>query len=160
MNRATHCMWVWMVMVGVAGVAQAATHNVDVGPGFVFTPDALTVDEGDTVKWTWAGGFHDVESGVGGAYDGNFDSGSPTSVGGTTFEVTFDAAFLSANAMPGNVYPYYCSVHFGSGMDGTITVTPNPVPTVSEWGMIVMGLLLVTAGTILVRRRRMSAVPA
>ena len=29
-----------------------------------------------------------------------------------------------------------------------------PIPTVSEWGLIVMALLLITAGTILIRRLR------
>ncbi len=38
---------------------------------------------------------------------------------------------------------------------GTITVTPNPdIPTISEWGMIAMTLLLIAAGTLVLRRRR------
>ena len=34
----------------------------------------------------------------------------------------------------------------------------NPIPTVSEWGMIIMTLLLLTAGTIVLGRRRQVAV--
>ncbi|HRX86650.1 MAG TPA: PQQ-dependent sugar dehydrogenase, partial [Phycisphaerae bacterium] len=42
------------------------TVNVSVGPGFVFTPADISINVGDTVHWFWAGGFHNVESGVGG----------------------------------------------------------------------------------------------
>ncbi len=31
---------------------------------------------------------------------------------------------------------------------------PDPIPTVSEWGLVVMGLLVLTAGTVVVIRRR------
>ena len=37
---------------------------------------------------------------------------------------------------------------------------PEPIPTLSEWGMIVLGLLLLTVGTIaLIKRRKIAAVP-
>ncbi len=98
------------------------THSVDVGPGFVFTPPDVTIDVGDTIRWTWMGGFHNVESGVGGNHDGNFRSGDPTSVDGTTFELTYDQAFLDAHSMPANTYPYYCIVHVDLNMHGTVTV--------------------------------------
>lgn len=98
------------------------THDVDVGPGFTFSPAALTIEVGDTVRWTWAGGLHNVESGVGGIHDGNFTSGGPTAVIATVYMKTFDAGFLAANPMPGNVYPYYCIVHEAFGHTGTITV--------------------------------------
>ncbi len=103
-------------------MASGATLDVSVGPGFNFTPADLTIQLGDTVRWTWAGGFHNVESGVSGAHDGNFRSGNPTSANGTIFEFTFDQAFLDANPMPGNVYPYYCVVHEGVGMIASLTI--------------------------------------
>ena len=41
----------------------------------------------------------------------------------------------------------------GGELRGQIdTLQPPPIPTVSEWGLIVMGLLLLTAGTIVIRR--------
>jgi len=106
-----------------------ATTDVQVGPGFAFTPAEVTVEPGDTVLWTWAGGFHNVESGVDGEHDGNFRSGDPTSLVGTTFEVTFDAGFLADHPMPGDHYPYYCAPHESLGMIGSVTVEPHPCAT-------------------------------
>lgn len=147
--------------MGGALPAMAETHTVIVGgPEIgddVFTPPALTIAVGDTVLWDWDGGLHDVESGVDLVHDGNFDSGAPVSDTATTFEVTFDQAFLDANFMPDNEYPYYCSIHFGIGMIGTITVVNPPIPTVSEWGMAVLVLAVLTAGTIVFGIRRRAA---
>ena len=67
-----------------------------------------------------------MESGVGGTHDGNFRSGDPTSDTATTFDVTFDDAFLTAQPMPGSVYPYYCVVHESFGMVGSVTVESDP----------------------------------
>jgi len=102
-------------------VVAPTTVNVSVA-GFDFTPADVQIETGDTVHWFWAGGIHNVESGVGGVHDGNFRSGDPTSSTSTTFDVTFDAAFLAAHPMPGNVYPYFCIVHEPLGMVGTVTV--------------------------------------
>ena len=68
----------------------------------------------------WVSGSHNVESGVGGNHDGNFRSGDPGR--GLTFDIVFDAAFLDAHIMVGNVYPYYCIVHVSFGMVGSVTV--------------------------------------
>jgi hypothetical protein len=43
----------------------------------------------------------------------------------------------------------------GDYVEGTINVrSPSNIPTVSEWGLIVMGLLLLTAGAVVIARRR------
>lgn len=117
--------------------------EVQVGPDMIFSPADIVIDVGDTVHWEWAGGLHNVESGVDSVHDGIFRSGDPTDVVGFTFEVTFDQAFLDGNPMPGGVYPYYCIVHealfdmigsvtvVGSGcvethcLDGACVSTPN-----------------------------------
>jgi len=104
---------------------EGLVHNVSVS-NFDFDQADLDITVGDTVVWTWAGGLHNVESGVGGTADGNFTSGAPTSANGTMFSVTFDAAFLAANPMPGDTYPYYCIVHLDFGMTGSITVEDVP----------------------------------
>lgn len=103
-------------------VMGQTTHQV-VLDGMMFMPAETTVDVGDTVLWVWMGGIHDVESGTSGAPIGNgmFTSGDPV-LSPNTFEWLFDQAFIDANTTPGGVYPYYCSVHFGFGMTGTITV--------------------------------------
>lgn len=112
-----------IVIAAAATSAFAANHDVTVS-NFSFSPADITIDTGDTVTWTWAGGFHNVESGVGGTHDGNFRSGDPTSTVGTMFSVTFDQAFLNAHPMANNEYPYYCAIHFGGGMVGSVTVNP------------------------------------
>jgi len=115
-------------------VPYTTIHDVDVGPGPAFDPANITIEIGDTVRWTWQtlpGEFHNVVSGSGTppVHDGHFRSGDPTDVPGTTFEVTFNDDFLVMHTVPGNVYEYYCEVHWGSGMIGSITVVPHPCAT-------------------------------
>ena len=113
-----------LVVAGCGTLAATAqmTHDVGVGPGFAFVPADIVIETGDAVRWTWVSGFHNVVSGAGGVADGNFSSGSATSVVGTVFEVTFDQAFLDAHPMTDNVYPYFCEIHAGLGMIGTVRV--------------------------------------
>lgn len=136
------CLAAAALLSFAAPASAGVTHNVNVGPGFSFGPANLSIDVGDTVLWTWVGGFHDVESGTGGVPDGNFDSGAPTSVIGTTYSVTFDLAFLAANPMPGDLYPYYCAVHVSFGQVGNIQV--NQVPS----GVLNYGACNSTAGSL------------
>lgn len=111
-----------LVAPGWAGVV----HQIDL-VGSEFQPAGVSIVVGDTVRWVWVSGVHNVESGVvlGGApvFDGNFRSGDPVATAGTVYQVTFDPAFLAAHPMPGNVYPYYCIVHADVNMVGTVTVT-------------------------------------
>ncbi len=111
----------------------------------------LAINPGDTVRWLWVDGFHNVVSGFpeGGNAGELFFSGPPTDVPGTTFEFTFNE--------PG-VYGYHCHPHEEVGMISSITVNPAAIPTVSEWGLIVTTLLALTAGTIVFGRRRKLAV--
>ena len=78
----------------------------------VFTPDAVTINVGDTVQWDNVGGLHNVVTD-----DRSFTSGSP-STSEWTLIVTFDT--------PGT-YPYYCEIHVDFGMSGVITVIVPPV---------------------------------
>jgi len=109
-------------------VVAPQTFNVAVGPAFDFVPVRVEIETGDTVHWFWAGGSHNVESGSGGSHDGNFRSGDPEFSTSTTFDVVFDEAFLAANPMPDDVYPYFCAVHVFGGMEGTVTVTEPTCP--------------------------------
>ena len=101
------------------------THTVQLD-GIIFIPADITIEIGDTVRWLWISGIHNVESGIivnfVGVPDGNVLSGDPTGTVGTTFEVIFDQAFLDAHSVPANTYPYYCVVHAGLGMAGTVAV--------------------------------------
>ncbi len=116
----------------VAAVNAETIHEVQVGPGFSFNPAQITIEAGDTVRWVWAGGEHNVVSGVDGDPDGNFDSGLPADDPGLTFEVTFDQQFLDDNPMPDNIYPYYCDPHLLFGMVGDVTVEVPVAPACPE----------------------------
>lgn len=107
------------MLFGVAH-AGATTFNVTVGDGgFIFTPDSVTIQVGDTVQWTWAAGGHSATAGTPGAPSGFFDSGILSQ--GATFSHTFNT--------PGS-FPYFCTPHGGCcQMVGTITVSSSPSPT-------------------------------
>lgn len=110
----------------------------------------LDIQIGDTVRWLWVEGFHNVVSGF--PDDENtgdfFTSGPPTSVTGTTFEYTFDES---------GVYGYHCHPHESAGMFSFVTVaeaTSQSVPASSLWGATAMGLCVWAAGTLAIRRRQ------
>lgn len=103
-------------------------HVVSVGPGPYFHPPVLTVEVGDRVRWVWAGDGlpHNVVSGQNGLFDGVFNSGPPTSMGGTVFEVTFDAALLDLFPRHQSRYHYFSGPDLAAGMVGEIVVQPHP----------------------------------
>lgn len=97
-----------LTFIPVPSQAQE-THTVTVGDNF-FSPANLTIQAGDTVRWSNAAGGnpHDVT-----ADDFSFASQTTNEF---MFEMTFDD--------PGDV-PYHCTVHGaagGVGMSGTVTV--------------------------------------
>ena len=91
--------------------AQAATHDVMVGNNF-FSPNDLTIQVGDTVRWTNMAGFHDVTA-------DDFSWASPTS-SSFVFERTFNTV---------EEVLYHCTVHSAPGqpiatsMNGRLNVT-------------------------------------
>ncbi len=95
------------------------THEVDLLVSNRFEPATLTIEVGDTVRWDWVGGRHNVVNGEGppGAQDDGeiFDSGLPTGDTGTVFEHTFEEE---------GVFPYYSEPDFFFNMRGVITVVP------------------------------------
>jgi len=106
--------------LGLAAAGRAATFTVTVAPGgsLTFSPASQTINVGDTVHWVWAAGGHSTTSGNPCTADGLWDSGVHNA--GFTFDVTFPTA---------GTFNYYCSVHCGLGMTGTIVVGPPPTPT-------------------------------
>jgi len=101
----------------------AATTNVFVGASgtLTFSPKTLTINTGDQIIWTWQGSFHSTTSGTvsGGTThpDGLWDSGVNNS----------PHSFTNSFPTAGN-FPFYCSVHFGSGMTGAVAVVSAAVP--------------------------------
>src|SRR5881394_2257836 len=103
-------------------LASATTFTVTVGDGgFIFTPDSVTIQPGDTVQWTWSSTGHSSTSGSPGAPSGFWDSGVLNQ--GATFSHTFNTV---------GTFPYYCTPHGGCcGMVGMVTVSSAPTPTPS-----------------------------
>lgn len=101
----------------------AADHNVIVGCcGPRFSPSVLTVNAGDTVTWTFAGGdmAHNVVADglfrCAQGCDGEGGSGIPSSDPWTVTR-TFSTPDTAVN--------YYCEVHKDVGMTGRINVVPG-----------------------------------
>ena len=100
---------------------MAQTVDVTVGPNglLTFSPATITINVGDTVRWTWASDGHDVASGMDCQPDNKFCDNNNTNCAsapilnmGDTYSHTFNT--------PG-VYSYICLPHC-PGMKGTITV--------------------------------------
>jgi plastocyanin len=105
-----------------AGPAPSATVDVSVGPNeLIFEPETVTINVGDTVRWTWQTSGHTVTSGsTCGNPDnkfcspGNSDCANPVpSSAGAVYTRTFNQA--------GN-FPYYCGPHCSQGMQGLVIV--------------------------------------
>lgn len=102
--------------------AAAATHDVSV-VNTRFIPNDLSIQVGDTVRWTNEEGFHDVT-------EDNLAWASETG-SGWQFEWTFDAE---------GIVLYYCTVHSGPGqpietsMNGRITVNAIAGPLIFQDG--------------------------
>jgi len=96
-----------------AATADAAVVNVSVGGpnGNQFAPTQLRIKVGQTVRWTWMGGLHNVVSGAACAPDDKFRSNAPQDTG--SFDRTFDVA---------GTFPYYCEPHCDMNMKGEIIV--------------------------------------
>ncbi len=94
----------------------ASTTTVSVGDDF-FSPASVTINVGDTVKWTWAGGGLITHNSTGPGTPPLWASPS-TSVVGTTFSHTFPTA---------GTYSYVCTFHAVFGMVGSVTVQPSLV---------------------------------
>jgi plastocyanin len=100
------------------GALAAPAHAADVTiKNYSFMPSSITITQGDTVKWTWAGPDtnHSVTADSGQAE--SFDSdpmGTPLTINhstGATFSHTFNSA---------GTFAYHCKVH--SYMTGKVTV--------------------------------------
>lgn len=72
----------------------------------------LTIHPGDSVRWVWVSGLHNVVSGLPDNHDGEFHSGDPVSPP-FEFAHTFDDAAD---------FPYHCHVHKDFGMISMVKV--------------------------------------
>ena len=112
-------------VLALAPPARASVIDVEIR-NFGFNGEHLTIEVGDTVRWTnYDGTTHSATEGTDLVLNGNeafhhmFPPGSPAQ------STTFDAAFLALYPRPGNRYDYFCVPH-GAAMVGSITVYSDP----------------------------------
>ncbi|MFO7675211.1 MAG: plastocyanin/azurin family copper-binding protein [bacterium] len=104
-----------LLILGLFVVTPAAVVPVSI-VDFAFVPDTVTVGPGDTVRWTNDGAMpHSSTSGVGGVWNGLWDSGILAS--GESYGRAFDT--------PGT-FPYYCSPHYLT-MAGVVVVASTAI---------------------------------
>ena len=104
----------------MASSVMATTHTVNAG-SYYYTPSALTINQGDTVKWINDGGTHDVNADINSITSVSFNnpvsfqSIATSSVGAVIYTYVF--------TVPGT-YNYDCSIgsHAQAGMVGSIIV--------------------------------------
>ncbi len=124
MRNSTKIILMAMLM-SISISSFSTTHDVQI-VGNSFSPSIIQIEAGDTVRWTNSGGFHNIE-----ANDGSFrcsdscevtagDGNGAASSSWATVEITFNNVGL---------FDYFCEIHFGSGMTGSIDVI---VPTTSN----------------------------
>ncbi len=100
-------------MTGTIIVGQRGRWDVAV-KNFSFSPNALTITQGDTVVWTNIQGFHNVHH-----------TGSPSLFGNAIANAPWTYSFVFN--LPASTYPYLCEQH-PSLMTGTINVTAPEIP--------------------------------
>ena len=99
-----------LALFATIGLSAQTTHHINNWAMGITNQDAsLTIDEGDTVEWTWGDGMPHTVSSTGGSTE-TFDSGTITGAG-QTYSYTFTE--VGSN-------PYQCNVH--PAMNGTIEV--------------------------------------
>lgn len=113
--------------------ATAQTVDIAVGPGgFSFEPSGLTINIGDTVRWTWAAGGHTVTGGSPCTANNSFCSPSNTncaSAGSSSNGSVYSRVFNQAGT-----FPYFCRPHCGLGMTDEVTVNAVQVrPTPNDF---------------------------
>jgi plastocyanin/(2Fe-2S) ferredoxin len=119
---------------GVTARPSTTAVVVDVGVApdgeFRFDPANVTINVGDTVKWTWINGGHSVLSGTPCTPSNVFCSPDNVNCGvqsaaGATYSRTFTQA---------GTFAYYCFQHCMFGMSGSITVNQVVIrPTANDF---------------------------
>lgn len=108
------------LLLAAGGRAQAQSKNAEIDgtAALKWAPANVTIPVGGTVTFKISGGPpHPVKAGTPPGGDSSFDASkcqlAQMSAVGDSCKVTFAKA---------GTYPYFCQVHYSSGMTGTITV--------------------------------------
>jgi len=157
MKRITISLFVAGLML-VAIPVWAATQEVTLTADNQFQAANVSVASGDTVRFVWNGGFHDV------VFADGQSSGAPVGDVGATYSRTFSQA---------GTYAYVCSVHEALGMKGSVAVVAAggggndtntntgsqtlPLTGPEDTILPVLGGLIMLTGAVLFRRVRKQA---
>ncbi|MFT7588277.1 MAG: plastocyanin [Limisphaerales bacterium] len=98
-----------LIVMAFAFKAQATVHVI-LANNFFYAPSSITVNQGDTVRFTWVAGSHPTSSTTG-------DWALPLFFTLNSSSTTFDLVMNDAGT-----FDYQCDFHAGLGMIGTITV--------------------------------------
>lgn len=108
-------------MACLAGAAIAGEEHIVEVSGFSFTPEEISVQPGDTIRWVWGGGDHTVTSGSNCTFDGIYfnelvDPDNP------------EFLYVVPDDVSGEI-PYFCIPHCAMfGMVGTIVIETPLIP--------------------------------
>ena len=107
------------------------THTVEVGPYMIYTPDVLTIEEGDIVSWVSLGGTHDVNFDINSQTGQSF--GNPDEIASASLPVQGAGEMGSITFDNAGTYYYDCSVygHASMGMVGSIIVEETETQSLS-----------------------------
>ncbi len=108
------------IATGIQFSNAQATHDVTAS-GMTFSPSSMTIDIGDTVRWTNVSGTHNV-NGTTATFASNPESFGNSLGTGWVYKHKFTIA---------GTYNYRCDQHFGGGMTGSITVV-DPTASLTE----------------------------
>jgi uncharacterized surface protein with fasciclin (FAS1) repeats len=115
-------LFLLLLICSMASSVMATIHTANAG-SYYYSPSALTINQGDTVKWINDGGTHDVNADINSqtlmSFNNpvSFQSSATSSVGAVIYTYIF--------TVPGT-YNYDCSIgsHAAAGMVGSIIVNP------------------------------------
>jgi len=107
-------IFAFLLAFGAASAAHATVHVVS-ALNFFYSPDVITINTGDTVRFQWVGGNHPTSS-----TSGDWSSFVFFPLNST--QPVFDLVFPN----PGT-YNYQCDFHVSIGMIGTVNVVGTPL---------------------------------
>lgn len=104
-------------------LSRADVHIVELRD-FVFYPDTITINEGDTIIWLGVDDFHNVVSGSAPIDNGVFRS--DIMFRNNSYSFTFYREVLVENPLLNGTFNYFCEPHYDQGMIGVVNVTRLP----------------------------------
>jgi plastocyanin len=128
-----YCL-VAIISLLVSPLMLAANFEVVANSNLTFSPSSLTIDQGDTVTFRNAGGFHNVVASGASSFrcaNGCADTGATGNLSSSAW--TFTRTLNNVG-----IIEYFCEAHggIGSGMSGRITVravTPVNIPITAKF---------------------------